>query len=77
MSWLTLAGTLLAILRSLIEWLHDRQTIDAAAAQAALKGLQDANEAIDNVRNAREQLRADLERNPADLMSDDGFKRND
>ena len=77
MSWLALVGTILALLRSFVEWLHDRQTIDAAVAQAAFKGLQDANAAIENALRARQQVHDDIERNPADLMSDDGFKRPD
>jgi hypothetical protein len=74
-SWLALVGTVLALLRSFVEWLHDRQTIDAAAAQAALKGLQDANAAIENALRERQQVHDDIERNSADLMSDDGFRR--
>ena len=76
MNWLSIVAAALSVLKALVEWLHDRQVIDAAAAQETLKGMQDADAAIAKAKDAREQVRAALARG-SDPMSDDGFKRDD
>ena len=77
MSWLTLVASALALINALIEFLRDRQSIDAATAEALLNSNREALDAIDKATHAREQVRADVERNPDGVMSDDGFKRQD
>lgn len=50
---LTLIATLGKILAACIQYAHDKSLMDAGAAQAALKGLKDANDAIANANSAR------------------------
>ena len=76
-SWLAVIAAALSLLRSLINFLHDRKTIDAATAEILLKSNTEALDAIEKANKARELVRADAARNPARLMSDDGFKRPD
>lgn len=77
MTWLSVIAAVIGLLRSLIVYLHDRKTIDAATAESLLKSNSEALDAIDKANKARERVRADAERNPAGVMSDDGFKRDD
>jgi hypothetical protein len=49
----------------------------AGAAEAALRGLKDADVAISTAQNAREAVRSELTRDPAKLRDDDEFKRSD
>jgi hypothetical protein len=77
MSWLGLIAAALALLRSLIEYLRDRRTIDAATAELLLNSNREMLDAIDKANAAREQIRAHIARNPSDVMSDDEFRRND
>ena len=74
MSWLALVGTLLALVRSLIEYLRERRLIEAGTAEVLLKSNREQQDAIDQAKAAREQVRADLARG-ADPMSDDEFRR--
>jgi hypothetical protein len=77
MNWLAVIAAALTLLRSLVEYLRDRRRIDAAVAEALLKSHREALDAIHHAKAARERVRADLERDPARLMQDDGFRRND
>jgi hypothetical protein len=76
-NWLAVIAAAVTLVRAMIEYLHDRKKIDAAVAEALLKSNREALDAIDQARKARDRVRADLERAPHDLMSDDGFRRND
>lgn len=76
-SWLSLIAAAIGLIRSLVEYLRDRQVIDGAVAEALLKSNREALDVIERANKAREGVRADIERNPANLMSDDGFKRDD
>lgn len=76
MSWLALIGATLALLRSLVEYLRDRKTIDAATAEVLLKSNREALDAIEKSNKAREMVRSGLARG-VDPMSDDGFERKD
>jgi hypothetical protein len=42
-----------------------------------LKSNREAQHAVDQARDARARVRDDAVRNPADILSDDGFRRND
>lgn len=77
MTWLKLAAGLIAIVQWLIGYLHDRKLIQQGERDAALKGLQEANESIETARAAREAVRSEHARNPDSVMSDDGFRRKD
>ena len=77
MNWLAVVAAVVGMVRSLIEFLRDRERIDAVTAEVLLKSNREALDAIDQAIEARARVRAAVERNPADLMSDDGFKRND
>jgi hypothetical protein len=75
-NWLAVIAAALGILRSLIEYLRDQKTIDAATAEQLLKFNREATDAITRAQSARELVRAHLARG-ADPMSDDGFKRDE
>jgi hypothetical protein len=76
-TWLSAIASALAILQALAEYLRDRKSIDDATAAAILKGLRDADDAINRAKSARDLVRADVSRNPGSLMQDDGFRRPD
>jgi hypothetical protein len=76
-SWIGLISAILKTIIGLTNWMHDRQLIDAGTNEAVVKGLRDADQAIDRAQKARELVRAAVERDPAELMRDDGFKRPD
>lgn len=77
MNWLAVIAAALSLLRSLLEYLRDRRRIDAAVAETLLQSNREALDAVNQARQARERMRADLERDSARLMQDDGFRRND
>lgn len=76
MNWLAVIAAALGVIRSLIAYLHERRRIDAATAELLLRSNHEAQDAIDQALEAREQVRAAAARNP-DVMSDDGYKRDD
>ena len=76
-NWLAVIAAVVGMVRSLIEILRDRQRIDAATAEVLLKSNREALDAISQANAARARVRADAERDPSGVMSDDGFKRND
>ena len=76
MNWLAVVAAALGLINSLIGYLRDQKTIDAATAEALLKSNRESLDAINKANAARELVRADLARG-ADPMSDDGFKRNE
>jgi len=78
MTWLSAIASILAILQALTAYLRDRQMIDDATAAAILKGLREADDAINRAKSARDLVRADLARDPDSILrDDDGFKRRD
>jgi hypothetical protein len=52
-NYLAILKGLIAIVHSLANYLNNKQLIDAGIAQAALKGLEDANKAINDTRIAQ------------------------
>lgn len=54
MNALTLLKALVALVTSVANYLKDKQLIEAGAAQAVLKGLRDANDAIALANDARQ-----------------------
>ena len=77
MNWLAIIAAAVGALRVLVEFLRDRKRIDAAIAEALLRSNREALDAIEQTNKARERVRADVERDPARLMQDDEFRRND
>lgn len=77
MNWLAVIAAALTVLRLLIEYLRDKRAIDAAVAKALLESNREMRDAIDNANDARERVRSDLVRDPANILQDDGFKRPD
>ena len=68
----------LAIARFLIGYAEQKKWMDAGAAAATLRGLQDADEAIKTGQSARAAARDIAARDPAGILrDDDGFKRPD
>lgn len=69
-------SAVLAIIRSLVQYAEQKKWMDAGTAEAALKGLQDADEAITRAQSARRLVRLGNARDPASVLNDDdGFKR--
>jgi hypothetical protein len=75
----TLIGLISAVLsfaRLLISLAQTKGWIDQGAADAALKTLQDSDNAISRAATARNAARVNNERDPAGVLrDDDGFKR--
>lgn len=68
----------LAIARYLISYAEQKKWIDAGAAAATLRGLQDADDAIKTGTAARAAARDIAARDPAGVLrDDDGFRRPD
>jgi hypothetical protein len=76
-NWLAVIAAVVGMVQSLIEFLRDRERIDAVTAEVLLKSNREALDAISQANAARARVRADAERDPAGVMSDDGFKRHD
>jgi uncharacterized protein YfeS len=77
LNWLAVIAAALTVLRLLIEYLRDKRAIDAAVAKALLESNREMRDAIDNANDARERVRSDLVRDPANILQDDSFKRPD
>ncbi len=59
MTWAGLLQALLTAVGAFTSWLHDRQLIEAGAAQEALRGIRSAQDAIGRARAARDAVRDD------------------
>ncbi len=70
-----LLSALLSAVKLIAEYAVSKRLMAAGAAEAILKGTQDAQTAIARASAARDLVRADLERDPASILSDDGFRR--
>ena len=78
------ASTILSIISAvftvahwLIGYAEQQKWMAAGAAEAALKGLQEADAAISTANKAREAVRSELTRDPSKLRDDDGYQRPD
>lgn len=71
-------SSLLAIARFLVGYAEQKKWMDAGAAAATLKGIEDADNAIKAANKARADVRDANTRDPASILrDDDGFKRPD
>lgn len=75
---LSIISAVLAIARFLVGYAEQKKWMEAGAAAAALKGINDADEWIKAANKARAEMRAANTRDPASVLrDDDGFKRPD
>ncbi|HJY06345.1 MAG TPA: hypothetical protein VJ323_08495 [Bryobacteraceae bacterium] len=74
---ISLLSAVFAIAKWLVGYLEKQKWIDAGAAEATLKGLQQADEAIAAANQAREIVRSELARDPSKLRAEDEFSRPD
>lgn len=74
---LSILSAVLAVARWLVGYAEQKKWMEAGAAEAALKGLQEADAAISTANKARADMRDDLTRNPDKLRDDDDFRRPD
>lgn len=78
MSAATIIGIISAILsiaKFFVETAQQNKWIDAGSAQATLKGMQDANDALTRAQKARELVRADIAADPSSVRKPDPFER--
>jgi hypothetical protein len=74
---ISIISAVLALARWLVGYAEQRKWMEAGAAEATLKGLQDADAAIAAANQARADVRDNLARNPDSLRAEDEFKRPD
>lgn len=74
---ISIISAVLAIARWLVGYAEQKKWMEAGAAEATLKGLKDADEAIAAANKARTATRDNITRNPDQLRDDDGFQRPD
>jgi hypothetical protein len=74
---LSIISAVFAVARWLIGYAEQQKWMAAGAAEAALKGLQEADAAISTANKARADMRDNLTRNPERLRDDDDFRRPD
>jgi hypothetical protein len=72
-----LITVVLAVAKILVSLAERNKWMAAGAAAATLKGLQDADAAINSANQAREAVRSELTRDPSKLRDDDEFRRTD
>jgi hypothetical protein len=74
---ISIISAVLALARWLVGYAEQKKWMEAGAAEATLKGLQDADAAIAAANQARADVRDNIARNPDGLRDDDGFRRPD
>lgn len=72
--WLSLLRLLLQLASTVATHLRERRLLEAGAAQAVLKGVRDADEAIARARAARDAVRDDPDSVRDDPYNRDGWK---
>ena len=72
---LSIVSAAFAIIRWFVEYSQQQKWISEGVAQVILQAMKDSDDAISRAHEARDLVRSHLERNPSDVMSDDGFKR--
>jgi hypothetical protein len=77
-SIISIISAVFAIARWLIGYAEKQKWMAAGAAEAALKGLQEADAAISTANKARADMRDTNTHDPASILrDDDGFRRPD
>jgi len=72
---LSIISAVLAVARFLVSYAEQKKWMEAGAAQAALQGLQEADNAIAKAKEARERVRADIAADPKRVRDHDEFER--
>ena len=76
-SVLSILSAVFAVARWLIGYAEQQKWMAAGAAEAALKGLKEADAAISTANKARTDMRDTLVKHPDKLRDDDEFRRPD
>ena len=76
-TFLSIISAVFTVARWLIGYAEQQRWMAVGAAEAALKGLKEADAAISTANKAREAVRSDLARDPAKLRDNDEFRRPD
>lgn len=74
---LSIISAVFTVARWLVGYAEKQKWMEAGAAEAALKGLREADAAIATANKARADMRDSITRNPGSLRDDDGFRRPD
>jgi hypothetical protein len=74
---LSIISAVFTVAKWLISYADQQKWMAAGAAEAALKGLKEADAAISTANKARADMRDNIARNPDQLRDDDDFKRPD
>jgi hypothetical protein len=74
---ISIISAVLALARWLVGYAEQKKWMEAGAAEATLKGLQDADAAIAAANQARADVRDNIARNPERLRDEDEFSRPD
>ena len=75
---ISLLSAVFAVAKWLVGYLEKQKWMDAGAAEATLKGLQEADETIKRATKARQDVRINNARDPDSILrDDDGWKRPD
>jgi hypothetical protein len=73
-----LISGLVAIVRVLVSMAQRRGWVEAGEANAALKAMKEADNAISRATAARNSVRVAIDRDPASILrDDDGYRRKD
>lgn len=70
-----LITALLSIIKLVAQYATSNQLLSAGAAEEILRGIKNAQDAVDKANAARELVRANSLRDPSSVMSDDGYRR--
>ena len=73
--WFSILSAVLSIAKALVGMMEQRKWMEAGAAQATLKGLREADDAIAKAQAVRQAVRDKLAADPSKLRDDDGFRR--
>ncbi len=75
MNWLAIILACFKALSAAVEFLRNKQALDAATAEILSVHLKGALDEIKIANDARAAVRADAIRNPGGVRDDDGFRR--
>lgn len=75
---ISIVSASLSILRWFVNYSQQQKWIAQGEADTILKALQAADENVKNAKQARQNVRDNISRNPSSILQDnDGFKRTD
>lgn len=74
---LSIVSGLIGLARWWVTFTEEKKWIDAGRSQAILEGLENAEQIVQDARNARQAVRDQHARDPDSIMRDDEFTRPD